>query len=171
MRRAAVLAVEVPGGGAFDLAGAEPGAAGGQQRSQLAWADGGYAGKLVSWAKTSLRLLTPWSAAVKQTLRRQIDELVKARLTDSEAWRYDREHSRQALQHKLRAAQLAGYDIDALIDRITAAPMDRARSISSVLHGRLQKLALPDLRHDVTWAQRTPTSAPAAARELAARPG
>ena len=47
-------------------------------------------------------------------------------------------------------------------------PMDRARSISSVLHGRLQRLALPDLRHDATWAQRTPASAPSVAHELAA---
>ena len=87
----------------------------------------------------------------------------------SEAWRYDREHSRQALQQRLRAAQLAGHDIGALIDQITAAPMDRARSISSVLHVRLQELALPQLAgHDVTWAQRTPASAPAVARELAA---
>jgi conjugative relaxase-like TrwC/TraI family protein len=113
-------------------------------------------------------LLTLWSAAVKQTLHLQIDERIKAGLTDSEAWRYDREYSRQALQHKLRAAQLAGHDIDTLIDRITDAPMDRARSISSVLHGRLQRLARPDLRHDVTWAQRTPACAPPVAHELAA---
>ena len=46
--------------------------------------------------------------------------------------------------------------------------MDRARSISSVLHGRLQRLALPGLRHDVTWAQRTPATLPRLARELAA---
>ena len=47
--------------------------------------------------------------------------------------------------------------------------MDGARSISSVLHGRLQQLALPELAgHDVTWAQRTPASAPAVAHELAA---
>jgi len=113
-------------------------------------------------------LLNLWSAAIKQSLHPQIDERITARLTNSEAWRYEREHSRQALQQTLRAAQLAGHDIGALIDRITAAPMDRARSISSVLHGRLQRLALPDLRHDVTWAQRTPAGAPAAARELAA---
>ena len=37
-----------------------------------------------------------------------------------------------------------------------------------MLHYRLQQLALPDLRHDVTWAQRTPASAPPAAHELAA---
>ena len=47
--------------------------------------------------------------------------------------------------------------------------MDGARSIASVLHGRLQRLALPQPGgHEVTWAQRTPASAPAAARELAA---
>ncbi len=114
-------------------------------------------------------LLTLWSAAVKQTLYPDIDQQIKARLTGSEAWRYDREHSRQALHHKLRAAQLAGHDTGALIEQITAAPMDRARSISSVLHHRLQRLSLPQLAgHDVTWAQRTPASAPAVAHELAA---
>jgi hypothetical protein len=46
--------------------------------------------------------------------------------------------------------------------------MDQARSIASVLHGRLQRLALPDLRHDATWAQRTLASAPRAAHQLAA---
>ena len=120
------------------------------------------------WAGGTGHLLNLWTAAVRQTQHRQIDERIRARPTDSEAWRYEQEHSRRALQHKLRAAQLAGHDIDALIDRITAAPMDRAKSISSVLHGRLQRLALPGLRHDVTWAQRTPASAPAVARELAA---
>jgi hypothetical protein len=120
------------------------------------------------WAGGTGHLLTLWSAAVKQTLHPKIDERIKARLTESEAWRYDREHSRTALQQRLRAAQLAGHDISALIDRITATPMDRARSISSVLHGRLQRLALPDLRHNVTWTQRTPADAPVAAHELAA---
>ena len=86
----------------------------------------------------------------------------------SDAWRYDREPSRQALQQRLRAEQLAGHDIGAVIGQITAAPMDRARSISSVLHYRLQQLALPNLRHDATWAQRTPKDAPAVAHELAA---
>jgi conjugative relaxase-like TrwC/TraI family protein len=113
-------------------------------------------------------LLTLWSAAVKQTLYPDIDQQIKARLTESEAWRYEREHSRTVLRQRLRAAQLAGHDVGTLIDQITAAPMDRARSISSVLHGRLQQLALPDLRHDATWAQRTPASAPPAAHELAA---
>jgi hypothetical protein len=114
-------------------------------------------------------LLHLWSAATRQALHPNIDQRIKARLTDSEACRYEREHSRQALQQRLRAAQLAGHDIGVLIDQITAAPMDGARSIASVLHGRLQRLGLPQLAgHEVTWAQRTPASAPAVARELAA---
>jgi hypothetical protein len=40
----------------------------------------------------------------------------------SDSSRYDREHVRQALQQRLRAARLAGHDISALIGRITAAP-------------------------------------------------
>ncbi len=120
------------------------------------------------WTGGTGHLLTLWSAAVRQSLYPQIDEQIKAKLTESEAWRYDREHSRQVLQQRLRAAQLAGHDINAVIDQITAAPMDRARSISSVLHGRLQQLEPPDLGHGVTWAQRTSKDAPAVAHELAA---
>ena len=46
--------------------------------------------------------------------------------------------------------------------------MDRARSISSVLHGRLQRLALPDLRHDVDLGAAHTRQRPAVAHELAA---
>ena len=46
--------------------------------------------------------------------------------------------------------------------------MDRARSISSILHGRLQRLQLQSQGHSVTWAQRTPENAPALAYQLAA---
>jgi hypothetical protein len=113
-------------------------------------------------------LLTLWTAAVRPSLYLRIDEQIKARLTDSEAWRYEREHARPVLQQELRAAQLAGHDIGTIIDQITAAPLDGARSISGVLHGRLQARKLPDLGPNVTWAQRTPKDAPAVAHELAA---
>jgi hypothetical protein len=120
------------------------------------------------WAGGTGHLLNLWSAAIRQAQPSDIDEQIKARLTEHEAWRYDREHSRKALHQRLRTAQLAGHDIDTLIDHITGTSMDRARSISSVLHGRLLRLALPDLRNDATWAQRTPATAPPLARELAA---
>ena len=76
------------------------------------------------WAGGTGHLLHLWSAATRQALYPDIDQQIKARLTETEAWRYDREHSRQALQQRLRAAQLAGHDIRAVIDQITAAPMD-----------------------------------------------
>jgi hypothetical protein len=120
------------------------------------------------WASGTGHLLALWSAAVRQTLYPGIDQQIKARLTEHEAWRYDHEPARKALHQRLRAAQLAGHDIRALISQITAAPMDHARSITSVLHHRLKCLALPDLRHDVTWTQRTPATAPPLAHELAA---
>jgi hypothetical protein len=120
------------------------------------------------WTGGTGHLLTLWSAAVRQSLHPQIDEQIKSRFTGSEARRYEREHSRPVLHQRLRTAQLAGHDISAIIGQITAAPMAGARSISSVLHSRLQQLTLPDLGHSVTWAQRTPKHAPAVAHELAA---
>ena len=90
-------------------------------------------------------LLTLWTAAVRSSLYTEIDERIRARLTETEACRYEREHARPVLQQRLRAAQLAGHDIGAIIGQITAAPLESARSISSVLHGRLRALKLPDL--------------------------
>jgi len=120
------------------------------------------------WAGGTGHLLTLWCAAVRQTLYPDIDEQITATLTPSQARRYQREHSRPVLQRTLRDAQLAGHDIGTIIDRITAAPMDGARSIASVLHGRLQRLRLPAQGHGVTWAQRTPANAPVLAHQLAA---
>jgi len=113
-------------------------------------------------------LLTLWSAAARPSLDSQINACIKARLTASEAWRYEREPARPVLHQRLRTVQLAGHDISTIIGQITTAPMDRARSISSVLHSRLQQLQLPDPGHSVTWAQRTSKDAPAVAHELAA---
>ncbi|MGH3222640.1 MAG: MobF family relaxase [Streptosporangiaceae bacterium] len=112
-------------------------------------------------------LLTLWSAATQQTLHPDIHQQITARLTASQAWRYQREPSRAVLQHKLRQYQLAGHQLSQLIDQITQAPLGGARSISSVLHGRLQRLPLSGPGHAVTWAQRTPEDAPRTAHELA----
>ncbi len=122
-----------------------------------------------NWAAGTGHLLTLWTAAIRQPLHPGIGQQITARLTEPEARRYQCESSRQALHQQLRVAQLAGHDISALIDRITAAPMDGARSIASVLHARLQRLALPRLaRHDLTWVQRTPATASVVAHKLAA---
>ncbi len=121
------------------------------------------------WASGTKHLLTLWSAAIRQDRATSIDEQIKAHLTEHQAWRYDREHARKILQQKLCAAQLAGHDINVLISQITSAPLDQAQSISAVLHHRLQRLTLPGLAgQEITWARRTPASAPAVAHKLAA---
>src|SRR4029453_855365 len=92
------------------------------------------------WSAGTGHLLTLWIAAIRQTLHPGIDQQITTRLTATEAWRYQHEPSPPALPPRPRAAQLAGHDIGTLIERITAAPMDGAQSIASVLHGRLQSL-------------------------------
>ena len=120
------------------------------------------------WPGGTGHLLTLWSAAIRHSLYPDLDRQIKARLTETEGWRYEREHSRPVLQHQLRTAQLAGHDVGEIIDRITADPLDGAQSVSSVLHGRLQRLQLPARADAVPWAQRTPPAAPPLAHELAA---
>ena len=123
------------------------------------------------WAGGTGHLLTLWSAAVRQTLYPDIDQQIKGRLTESEAWRYDREHSRQALQQRLRAAQLAGHDISA-----AHRPDHRRPDGRCPVH--LQRPARPPAAaracricgHDVTWAQRTPAGAPAGRPRARRRP-
>jgi hypothetical protein len=107
-----------------------------------------------------------WSVAVREDMYPAIDRRVMARLTPDQARRYEHEWARQAFHQRLREAQLAGHDIGELIDRVTADRLDGARSISSVLHGRLEGLGL-DQPADATWAQRTPDGASALARDLA----
>jgi conjugative relaxase-like TrwC/TraI family protein len=119
------------------------------------------------WAGGTGHLLNLWATAVRAAVHTAIDQQITARLTEPEAWRYQREHSRKALHAALHAAHLAGHDLGAVISQITAAPLDGARSIASVLHGRLQRLQLPDPGQPATWTQRTPADAPAVARELA----
>jgi TrwC relaxase/AAA domain len=119
------------------------------------------------WVGGTGHLLNLWSAAVRPRLIPEMDDRIKARLSESEASRYEREPSRSVLQHMLRQNQLAGHDLNQLIDRITAAPLTGARSISSVLHGRLQAIKLDEHAHDVTWARRTPETAPDVAHEVA----
>jgi len=119
------------------------------------------------WVGGTGHLLNLWSAAVRSRLIPAMDERIKARLSESEASRYQREPSRPVLQHKLRQYQLAGHDLNQLIDRITAAPLTGARSISSVLHGRLEAVKLDEHARDITWAQRTPESTPGVAHQVA----
>ena len=119
------------------------------------------------WASGTGHLLSLWATAVRPAVHAEIDQHVTAALTPDQAARYQQEHSRPALHAALRAASLAGHDLRTVVTQITSAPLDGARSIASVLHGRLQRLHLSGDGQHATWAERTPAGAPAAAREIA----
>ena len=113
------------------------------------------------WAGGTGHLLNLWTTAVRPAVHAEIDQHDHRRGSPrTEAARYQREHSRQALHAALRAASLAGHDLHAVIDPDHRAPLDGARSIASVLHGRLQRLHLPDPGHPATWAAAHPRQRP-----------
>ena len=78
------------------------------------------------WVGGTGHLLNLWSAAVRSRLIPEMDERIKARLSESEASRYQRERARRVLRHKLRQYQLAGHDLNQLIDRIAAGYREAA---------------------------------------------
>ena len=86
----------------------------------------------------------------------ELDEEFKARLKSDDYARYMRDPARPVLHRAVREAQLAGHDTAAVLDQITRGSMDRARSIASVLHGRLHQLAPPQQRPPMAWADRLP---------------
>jgi TrwC relaxase/AAA domain len=118
------------------------------------------------WSGGAGHVLHLWSTAVRRDLYPAIDRQIAAALTPEQARRYAKEYAREPLHARLREAQLAGHDLDELISRITTEDLGGARSVSSVLHSRLEGLGL-DQQFDAAWAQRTPSGASQLARELA----
>jgi AAA domain len=118
------------------------------------------------WPASTGHLVGIWAAAMRDTVQETIDSQLKGRLTASEYQRYLREPQRQPLQHALTERELNGEDIATLIERVTAADLTGARSISAVLHGRLARIEKSQGTPS-TWAQRTPENAPQLAYEAA----
>ena len=86
----------------------------------------------------------------------QLDAEFRARLDPADYARYMRDPVRPVLHRAVREAQLGGHDTAAVLDQITRGSMDRARSIASVLHGRLQDLRLPERQRPAALAERLP---------------
>ncbi|HEV3291226.1 MAG TPA: AAA family ATPase, partial [Streptosporangiaceae bacterium] len=86
----------------------------------------------------------------------QLDEELKARLAPADYARYLCDPVRPVLHRAVREVQLGGQDTSAVLDQITRGSMDRARSIASVLHGRLQDLRLPERQQPAALAERLP---------------
>jgi len=86
----------------------------------------------------------------------ELDTAFAARLTRDDYARYHTDPARPTLHHALREAQLAGHDTTAIVEAITTDAMTGARSVAAVLHGRLQRLNLPQRPPPATWASQLP---------------
>jgi hypothetical protein len=99
-----------------------------------------------------------WSALTRGSSFRAADEGLKARLSPAAYNRYLTEPQRHAVHAQLRAAELAGHDVGAILDQATERDMQGANSISAVVHGRISGLGLPETVRDIPWASRVPAS-------------
>ena len=117
------------------------------------------------WASGTGHVLNLWAAAMREALNPAIDEELRGVLTQGEFARYEKEHQRPALLEAIRERVLAGSDVRSVIRDITLSPLDGARSVSAVLHGRLGTMVRPDA--PVSWTARTPESAGEVARATA----
>jgi hypothetical protein len=117
------------------------------------------------WASGTGHVLNLWAAAMREALNPGIDAGLRGALTESEYARYEKEHQRPALLEAIRGRVLAGSDVRSVIREITLSPLDGARSVSAVLHGRLGETARPDT--PVSWSARTPESTGQIARATA----
>ena len=113
-------------------------------------------------------LLTLYGAITKAEAYPEIDQAIVTRLGAGDAARYMREHARPVLQGLLRRAEIEGRDVRGIIEAITADPMDGARSVSGVLHGRARAELSTQPERTRTWAERTPGGAHPLAHEIAA---
>jgi len=96
-----------------------------------------------------------------------IDQAIRDRIGERDFARYIDDPARPALLQQLRAREIGGRPIGESLDAITGRTLDGARSVASVLHGRLEKEPAPYRGRTRTWAERAPQDAPEQALETA----
>jgi hypothetical protein len=91
-----------------------------------------------AFATHSGHLLTMWSAAVRAEVYVAVDRAVQERLSPAEYERYEAEPQRPVFQRLVLGAVLAGAELGAVVDDATGRDFTAARSVSAVMHGRLE---------------------------------
>jgi len=97
-----------------------------------------------------------WQMVTRESTFPGYDGTLRARLRPDEYAAYLKEDQRAVLHHQLRRAELAGQDIEALLDRVLTSALTGARSIAGVIHGRIERLNLPRFGNSDTYIERTP---------------
>ena len=118
----------------------------------------------------SLATLAPmWAEVTRAHATRRYETTIQSLLAPGEWQRYEQDPERGTLARLLRAADLAGRDVDDVLRRsIEGRDFAGARSIAAVLHGRVQRLVgTPEPLANASYADRTPAIADPDADRLA----
>ena len=122
---------------------------------------------------TSLATLAPiWTDVTRTHATRQYETTLRSLLEAGEWQRYEQDPERGTLTRLLRAADLAGHDVENLLRR---AVEDRdfagAQSIAAVLHGRVRRIVgTPEPMASTSYADRTPSTRGPRGGPVRARP-
>jgi conjugative relaxase-like TrwC/TraI family protein len=96
-----------------------------------------------AFAANSGHLLTMWSAAVRAEAYAAVDRAVRERLSPAEWARYQAEPHRPVFQRLVLGAVLAGAELGTVVDKAAGHDFTAARSVSAVMHGRLEAAGYP----------------------------
>ena len=107
----------------------------------------------------SLATLAPiWADVTRTHATRQYEATLQS-LLPAEIWnQYQHDPERETLTRLLRAAELAGHDVDTVLrEAVAIRDFDGARSIAAVLHGRVGRIiGTPEPVTSGSYADRTP---------------
>ena len=107
----------------------------------------------------SLATLAPiWADVTRAHATMQYERTVRALLAPPEWQRYEQDAERGTVARLLRAAELAGHDVEDVLSRAVAGRhFGGARSIAAVLHGRVRRIVgTPEPLATASYVDRTP---------------
>jgi len=118
----------------------------------------------------SLATLAPmWADITRAHAARRYEDSIRALIAEADWLQYEQDAERGTLTRLLRAAELAGHDVDSVVRH---AVEDRgfagARSIAAVLHGRVRRIVgTAEPMASAGYSDRTPVIDDSAARRFA----
>jgi hypothetical protein len=118
------------------------------------------------FATNSRHLFELWRELVRREAGPEVDTKISARLTPGDYQRYLKDPQRPVLFAQLRQAQLAGHDMDRVLDYVTQDSFRGARSVAAVIHGRVADMDLGEGGTSRNWTERTPSAGQSPPDEL-----
>jgi TrwC relaxase/AAA domain len=118
----------------------------------------------------SLATLAPiWADVTRTHATRQYEKTIRSLLPAEDWQQYGQDPERGTLTRLLRAADLAGHDVEEVLRRaLEGRDFGGARSVAAVLHGRVSRIiGTPEPRVAAGYADRTPAIEDPQARKFA----